>query len=186
MASVVAGTSGTLLAPSGFLNRTRAIGSTISISCIAADTNQWSSSGDLFRPVSNTSIETFMMRDQTVLYDTVASVGTSKCKIIFPYNFVLLPMSDGGAFASLAVAQATGPAFTVDITVNGVSILSSRLMINNGDKSSKTSAIPAAYTTVFESSGRVIPAGSEVSMDISQIGTAAAKGAVAYLVGQRG
>lgn len=186
MAVLAAGPSGLISPPSGFTNKTRSSGSTISITCVAADTNQWSSSGDLFRPVSNTSIESFILRDQTALYGTLSSVGTGKCKTIFPYNFVLLPIAEGGAFASLATPQSSGPAFTVDVTVNGVSIFSSRMMINNGDKSSKTSSIPASYTTLFEASGRVIPAGSEVSVDITQIGSASASGASACLVGQRG
>lgn len=79
--------------------------------------------------------------------------------------------------ASLTTAQASGSIITVDINVNGVSILTTKLTIDNTEKTSFTAAVPAVIGLSS------LPDDAEVVIDVDQIGTSGASGLKVYLVG---
>jgi hypothetical protein len=79
--------------------------------------------------------------------------------------------------ASLTTAQSSGAIFTVDINKAGASILSTKLTIDNGEKTSVTAATPAV---ISDSS---LGDDSEITIDIDQIGNGSATGLKVYLIG---
>jgi hypothetical protein len=81
--------------------------------------------------------------------------------------------------ASLSTAQAAGAIFTIDINQNGVSVLGTKLTIDNNEKTSTTAATPA---TIVTSS---LTDDAEITIDIDQVGTALAKGLKITLIGTR-
>ena len=84
-----------------------------------------------------------------------------------------------GVRASLTTAQTSGTIFTVDIIYNGVSVLSTKLTIDNTEKTSTTAAIPAVITT------SALADDGEIRIDITQIGDSTAKGLKVTLLGTR-
>lgn len=178
--------AGSTIVPPVLLDpRTRGLGSTASCTCWAPDTGSWSASGDLFRPTTTPIKETYVVPDRTVLSGSNCTVGVTKGNLILPHNFALDPDPSTGLFCSLMVAQTTGSVFTVDVKVNGVSVLSTPLTVDNNNKSSHGSAVSVQYSPAFIASNRLIPAGSELSWDVTQLGTALAKGASLVVTGQR-
>ena len=173
-------------APTGFQSRTRSVGSTASFTCLSPGTNQWLASGDLYRPASLVIKESWTIPDRLVLPNANVSANSSiRANYFAAYNFVLDPISEFGVVASLNVPQVSGNALRVDVLVNGTSILSSKLTIDNGTKHSGVSAVPAVYSPAFVSSGHLIPAGSEVTYLVTQSGTAAARALVLTLKGSQ-
>lgn len=81
--------------------------------------------------------------------------------------------------ASLKVAQASGSIFTVDINRNGSSILSTKLTIDNGEKTSTTAAIPAVLSDTAWGDD------DEFTVDIDQVGNGTAVGLKIALFGAR-
>lgn len=79
--------------------------------------------------------------------------------------------------ASLLVAQAAGSIFTVDILVNGFSILSTQITIDNGEKTSVTAAIPPIILTP------ALADDDEITVSVIQVGTALAKGLIVTIIG---
>lgn len=79
--------------------------------------------------------------------------------------------------ASLTTAQGSGSIFTVDINKNGVSILSTKITIDNTEKTSTTAATQAVLSST------AIAADDEITIDIDQIGNGTAKGLKVYLIG---
>lgn len=75
-----------------------------------------------------------------------------------------------GIRASLTTAQASGAIMTVDMNVNGVSVLSTKMTIDNTEKTSTT----AAAQPVISSAD--IADDAEISFDIDQIGDGTARG----------
>lgn len=105
---------------------------------------------------------------------TSLTAGTSKVTFRMPYAFVITEVR-----ASLTTAQSSGSIFTVDINENGTSILSTKLTIDNTEKTSKTAA---TLPVISDSS---IADDSEITIDIDQIGDGTAKGLKVYLIGNR-
>ena len=105
---------------------------------------------------------------------TPLSVGTSKITFRAPYAFTLT-----GVRASLNVAQTSGSIFTVDINESGTSVLSTKLTIDNTEKTSTTAATAAVI------SDSAIADDAEITIDIDQIGDGTAKGLKVYLIGNR-
>lgn len=103
---------------------------------------------------------------------TPLTAGTAKVTFRMPFAMTLSAVR-----ASLTTPQASGSAFTVDINENGTSILSTKLTIDNGEKTSTTAATPAvlADTTLADD--------AEITIDIDQIGDGTAKGLKVYLIG---
>lgn len=82
--------------------------------------------------------------------------------------------------ASLTTAQASGSIFTVDINEAGVSILSTKLTIDNTEKTSTTAATPPVI------SDAALADDAEITIDVDQIGASGAAGLKVYLIGTQG
>lgn len=105
--------------------------------------------------------------------DTSAiAAATGVATIRTPFGFTLT-----GIRASLTTAQASGTVFTVDVKVDGTTILSTLLTIDNTTKSSKTATIPAVI------SNHTLPDDCEITVDVTQVGNGSAKGLKVYLLG---
>lgn len=81
--------------------------------------------------------------------------------------------------ASLTTAQASGSIFTVDINVGGASILSTKLTIDNTEKTSTTAATAAVISAAS------IADDAEISIDIDQVGSGEAAGLKVTLIGAK-
>lgn len=103
---------------------------------------------------------------------TNLTTGTAKVTFRMPYAFTLTAVR-----ASLSTAQTAGSIFTVDINEDGASILSTKLTIDNNEKTSTT----AATAPVISDSSLADDA--EITIDIDQVGTAGAKGLKVALIG---
>jgi hypothetical protein len=105
---------------------------------------------------------------------TALTVGANKVTFRNPYAATFIVT---GVKASLTTAQATGALLTVDIKETGVSLLSTKITIDNTEKTSITAATPPVISDAS------IAADAEISVDISQIGDGTAKGLKVYLIG---
>jgi len=105
---------------------------------------------------------------------TAITAGTNKVTFRLPCAFTLT-----GVRASLTTAQASGNIFTVDINLGGSSILSTKLTIDNTEKTSVTAATPAVISnTTMTDDG-------EITVDVDQIGNGTATGLKITLIGHR-
>jgi len=75
-----------------------------------------------------------------------------------------------GVRASLSTAQTSGSIFTVDINKNGTTVLSTKLTINNTEKTSVTAATAAVISVSSFADD------DEVTIDVDQVGDGTAKG----------
>lgn len=100
------------------------------------------------------------------------SVGTGKITVRMPYAFKLTSVR-----AYLVTAQATGSLVTVDLNEAGASLLSTKLTIDNTEKTSVTAAT-AAVISDFD-----LADDAEITVDIDQIGDGTAKGLKITLIG---
>ena len=105
---------------------------------------------------------------------TALTTGTAKITFRMPYGMTLT-----GVRASLSTAQTGGAIFTVDINENGVSILSTKLTIDNAEKTSTTAATAAVI------SDSALADDAEITIDIDQVGDGTAKGLKITLIGTR-
>lgn len=113
---------------------------------------------------------------QSAASDESTALTTGNAKVTFrvPSAFTLT-----GVRASLTTAQASGNIFTVDINQNGSSILSTKLTIDNTEKTSTTATTPAVISTT------AITDDAEITVDIDQIGNGTATGLKITLIGTR-
>lgn len=174
---------GSVEPPEGFDLETRAQGAMISM--VAGQDDAWSAGGDLLRLATEPAKQVLRLIDRVALLGTNITTGTGKDSFVVPYDFMLDSVATRGLYAALAVAQAAGVLLTVDVNVNGVSILATRLTFDNAEKTTITAATPAVYSAAFLALNRIIPAGAEVTIDVDQVGTALAKGLTVYLCGAR-
>ena len=105
---------------------------------------------------------------------TALATGTAKVTFRMPYAFTLTSVR-----ASLTTAQASGSIFTVDINESGTTILSTKLTIDNTEKTSTTAATPPV---ISDSS---LADDAEITIDIAQVGDGTAKGLKVALIGTR-
>lgn len=105
---------------------------------------------------------------------TALTAGTAKVTFRMPYAFTLT-----GVRAALTTAQASGSILTVDLNEAGVSVLSTKLTIDNGEKTSTTAATAAVI------SDSALADDAEMTVDIDQIGDGTAKGLKVTLLGYR-
>lgn len=105
---------------------------------------------------------------------TALTTGTAKVTFRNPYATVF---NVTGVKASLSTAQTSGSIFTVDINDSGTSILSTKLTIDNTEKTSTTAATAAVISDAS------IAADAEITIDIDQIGDGTAKGLKVTLIG---
>lgn len=103
---------------------------------------------------------------------TALTSGSAKVTFRMPYAFTLSAVR-----ASLTTAQTSGSILTVDINEGGTSILSTKLTIDNTEKSS-TTAVAAAVI-----SDSALANDAEITIDIDQVGDGTAKGLKVYLIG---
>ena len=103
---------------------------------------------------------------------TALTTGTAKITFRMPRAVTLTAVR-----ASLTTAQASGSIFTVDINESGTSILSTKLTIDNTEKTSTTAAAPPVI------SDTALADDAEITIDIDQIGNGTAKGLKVMLIG---
>ena len=103
---------------------------------------------------------------------TALTAGTAKITFRMPRAVTLTSVR-----ASLTTAQASGSIFTVDINEGGVSILSTKLTIDNTEKTSTTAATPPVI------SDTALADDAEMTIDIDQIGNGTATGLKVALIG---
>ena len=103
---------------------------------------------------------------------TALAAGVAKVTFRMPCAMALVAVR-----ASLTTAQASGSIFTVDINDGGTTILSTKLTIDNTEKTSTTAATPAVI------SDTALADDAEMTIDIDQIGDGTAKGLKVYLIG---
>lgn len=104
------------------------------------------------------------------------TTGTNKVKFRAPYAMTL-NAGNAGVRCSLSTAQTSGSTFTVDVNVNGSTILSTKLTVDNGE----TTSLTAASNVVLSSTA--IADDDEIEIDIDQIGDGTAKGLKVTLIG---
>lgn len=105
---------------------------------------------------------------------TALTTGTGKVTFRMPYAFTLSAVR-----ASLTTAQTSGSIFTVDINEGGATILSTKLTIDNTEKTSTTAATPAVI------SDTALADDAEITIDIDQVGDGTAKGLKVVFIGVR-
>jgi len=104
---------------------------------------------------------------------TAVTAGTAKVTFRMPYGFNLTEVR-----ASLTTAGSTSGTTTVDINAGGVSILSTPLTIDFGEKSSVTAAVPAVISTTS------LADNAEITVDVDAVtGGADETGLKVYLIG---
>jgi hypothetical protein len=103
---------------------------------------------------------------------TPIAAGTTKRTLRMPYAFTVTAVR-----ASLNTAQTSGSIVTVDINEGGASILSTKLTIDNGEKSSVTAAAPAVI------SDAALADDAEITVDIDQVGDGTAAGLKLMIIG---
>lgn len=176
---------GELLAATDFNLQARARNSIVTATCVHSEADAWRAAGDLLRNAVEPTKQVLRLLDRAVLIGTNIATGTSKDSFVMPYDFQLDAIADRGLYASLSVAQAAGNVVTVDVNVDGTSIIDTKMTFDNNEKTTLTAAMPPVFSSAFTTANRIIPAGSEVTIDVDQIGTALAKGLSVYLRGQR-
>lgn len=105
---------------------------------------------------------------------TALTTGTSKITFRMPYAFTVSAVR-----ASLTTAQTSGSILTVDVNESGTTILSTKLTIDNTEKTSTTAATAAV---ISDSS---LADDAEITIDIDQVGDGTAKGLKITLIGTR-
>ncbi len=103
---------------------------------------------------------------------TALTAGTAKLTFRMPRALTLSAVR-----ASLTVAQTSGGTLTVDINEAGSSILSTKLTIDNGERTSTTAATAAVI------SDAALADDAEITIDIDTVGDGTAKGLKVLLVG---
>lgn len=103
---------------------------------------------------------------------TAITTGTAKVTAHIPYAMTITDL-----YAGLTTPQTSGSIFTVDVNVNGSTILSTKLTINNGEYTSLTAATARVITSL------TLAKGDRISVDVDQIGDGTAKGLKVYIVG---
>lgn len=106
---------------------------------------------------------------------TALTAGTAKATFRMPFAMTLTAVR-----ASLTTAQSTngaGGIFTVDINEGGASILSTKITVDNTERTSTTAVTPPVI------SDSALADDAEITIDIDQIGDGTAKGLKIWLIG---
>jgi hypothetical protein len=103
---------------------------------------------------------------------TALATGTAKVTFRMPYAFTLTDVR-----ASLTTAQTSGSIFTVDVNESGTTVISTKLTIDNTEKTSVTAATPRVISDAS------LADDAEITIDIDQIGDGTAKGLKVSLIG---
>lgn len=121
-----------------------------------------------YAPIAGYRTFTVAVSDET----TALTTGTAKRTFRMPYAMTLT-----GVRASLTTAQASGSIFTVDINEGGSTILSTKLTIDNTEKTSTTAATPAVISDAS------LADDAEITIDIDQVGASGATGLKITFIG---
>ena len=105
---------------------------------------------------------------------TAITAGTNKVTFRMPHAMTLTSVR-----ASLTTAQTSGNIFTVDVNEGGSSILSTKLTIDNTEKTSVTALTAAVISDTS------LADDAEITIDVDQIGDGTAKGLKITLIGTR-
>lgn len=105
---------------------------------------------------------------------TAITAGTAKITFRMPHALTLTSVRAG-----LTVAQASGSILTVDINEGGTSVLSTKITIDNTEKTS-TTAVAAPVV-----SDAALADDAEITVDVDQVGDGTAKGLKVTLLGYR-
>lgn len=103
---------------------------------------------------------------------TALTTGTGKITFRMPYGMTLTEVR-----ASLTTAQTSGSIVQVDINEGGTSILSTKITLDNGEKTSVTALTPPVLSDTS------LADDSEITVDIDQLGDGTAKGLKITLIG---
>lgn len=106
---------------------------------------------------------------------TAITTGTAKVTFRMPYAIDLKDIR-----GSLSTAQASGTIFTVDVNNGASSLLTTKLTIDNTEKTSTTAATQPALTYATTQ----VLADAEITVDVDQIGDSTAKGLKVTLIGR--
>lgn len=109
--------------------------------------------------------------------DETTAITAAANKAIFRNPFGAITVT--GIRASLSTAQTSGSIFTVDVNEGGTTILSTKLTIDNTEKTSTTAAAAAVI------SDTALADDAEISVDVDQIGDGTAKGLKIYIIGYK-
>lgn len=125
------------------------------------------------------ALKTFINKGESIVVaasDETTALTTGAAKVTFrmPYAFTLTAVR-----ASLSTAQTSGSIFTVDINDSGTSILSTKLTIDNTEKTSTTAATAPVISDTS------LADDAEITIDIDQVGDGTAKGLKVALIGTR-
>ena len=130
----------------------------------------WVINGLATNATAKTEYLTIACSDET----TALTAGAAKITFRIPYAMTLTEVR-----ANLNTAQTSGSVFTVDINESGSSVLSTKLTIDNTEKTSTT----AANAPVISDGNLADDA--EITIDIDQVGNGTAKGLKLTLIGTR-
>lgn len=125
------------------------------------------------------AIKTFSNSGESIVLaasdeSTALTTGTGKVTFRMPYAFTVSAVR-----ASLSTAQTSGSIFTVDINDGGTTILSTKLTIDNTEKTSTTAATAPVISDTS------LADDAEITIDIDQVGDGTAKGLKITLIGTR-
>lgn len=102
---------------------------------------------------------------------TALTTGTSKAYFRIPRGFTITAVR-----ASVLTAQSSGSILTIDINESGTTILSTKLTIDNSEKTSTTAATAPVVSDAS------LADDAEITIDIDQVGTSPA-GLIVWIIG---
>lgn len=119
-------------------------------------------------------LTTTPFRQTVACSDEETALETGTAKITFRMTAAV---TLSAVRASLTTAQTSGSILTIDINKNGSTILSTKLTIDNGERTSLTAATAAVLSTTS------LAADDEVTIDIDGLGDGTAAGLKVSLIG---
>ena len=122
----------------------------------------------LVTSASATQCVSFACSDET----TAITPGTQKVTVRMPHAFTVSAIR-----ASLSTAQTSGSILTIDVNKSGTSFLSTKITIDNTERTSVTAATPPVMSSTS------LADDEEITVDIDQVGDGTAKGLKVYLIG---
>lgn len=105
---------------------------------------------------------------------TAITAGTGKITWRMPYAFTITDIR-----ATLTVAQTSGSIFTVNVKESGTTIFSTKLTVDNTEKTTTTAATPRVLSDTS------LADDAEMTVDVDQIGDGTAKGLKIVIIGTR-
>lgn len=114
---------------------------------------------------------------QAAASDEITPLTAGANKVTFRAPYAMTVTEVRASLTTAQTADGAGGIFTVDINKNGVTILSTKITIDNTEKTSVTAAIPAVI------SDPDIADDDEITVDIDQIGDGTATGLKVSIIG---